>query len=257
MTALLDHLKDRLEEHKLFVGYLMAGAPDAKTWQAAALALAPSLDVLEVGLPFSDPLMDGPVIASAGQRAIEAGVGPLDALREVGEVDLPAPKVVMTYYNPIHRLGEEAFVDLCVKNQVAGLIVPDLPLEASKSLRETLARGAVAWIPLVAPTSSPARVEQLTATASGFVYAVSRLGVTGARDELAAGAAEVVGRCRASTDLPILVGIGVTTPEHAQVAAGAADGVVVGSALVRRVMDEGVEAAVSFATRVRSALNEL
>jgi tryptophan synthase alpha chain len=162
----------------------------------------------------------------------------------------------MTYYNPIHHRGESAFCERAAAAGFAGLIVPDLPLEESESLRAAVADHGLAWIPLVAPTSSPQRVAAIVAAATGFVYAVSRLGVTGARESLSERAAEVVARCKEHTDVPVLVGIGVTTPEHARAAVERADGVVIGSAVVQRVLEEGAEAAAAFLAEVRAALDD-
>ena len=252
MTALLDHLSSKLEGGKLLVPYVMAGLPDRKSFPQVVLAVAEYADALEIGLPFSDPLMDGPLIAAAGERAIRAGVGPLDALESIP--DAPCPRVVMTYYNPIHRLGEAEFCRRAADAGVAGLIVPDLPLEESGPLRAAAADFGLAWTPLVAPTSSPERVARIAATATGFVYAVSTMGVTGTRATLSERAAGVVGACRDATDLPVLVGIGVSNSDQAVQAAREADGVVIGSAVVRRLLEEGPDSAREFLGEVREAL---
>ncbi len=256
-TALLEHLDARRTAGKLLVPYLMAGIPDELGFRRVLDELASSADAIEVGLPFSDPLMDGPVIASAGERALRAGIGPRAALDLVREVPArTTPRVVMTYYNPIHRVGETEFCDAAAAAGLSGLIVPDLPLEESAGLRKVAAERDLAWIPLVAPTSSASRVKTLAETCSGFVYAVSSLGVTGVRTTLSERAAAVVEACREATDLPVLVGIGVSTPQHAVEATRSADGVVIGSAVVGALMQEGVEAAVSFIQGVRNALEE-
>jgi tryptophan synthase alpha chain len=258
MTELLQHLRTASTGgRKLLVPYLMAGTPDRASFPAAFAAVAAHADAVEVGLPFSDPLMDGPVIAAAGERAIRAGVGPLEALDLTSALPAPPPRIVMTYYNPIHRIGEVEFCRRAAAAGVGGLIVPDFPVEESADLRTAAAGEGLAWIPLVAPTSSPERVAKITGTATGFVYAVSTLGVTGTRDALAASAAEVTQRCRQATDLPVLVGIGVSNPEQARAAAAEADGVVVGSAVVRIVIDEGPQAAGDFVQELRAALDLL
>ena len=257
MTELLDHLESRRRDgRKLLVPYLMGGVPDRDGFVAALAAISRSADAVEVGLPYSDPLMDGPVIASAGERALRNGIGPATALDLVAAADdAQAPRVVMTYYNPIHRVGAAAFCQRAADAGVSGLIVPDLPLEESGELREAVAERGLAWIPLVAPTSSPERVAALAATCTGFVYAVSSLGVTGVRAALSERAAAVTAACREVTDLPVLVGIGVSSPEHAVEATRSADGVVVGSAVVAALLDEGLPAAVAFVEGVRSALD--
>ena len=251
MTSLTDEL--RAAQRKLLVPYVMGGIPDRTGFPRVLEEVSRDADVVEVGLPFSDPLMDGPVIAAAGERAIAGGVGPLDVLDLIEPAT--APLLAMTYYNPIHAIGEDDFCKRANAAGIRGLIVPDLPVEESKTLRERAADHDLAWVPLVAPTSSPERVEAIAATSTGFVYAVSTLGVTGVRDSLSERAAAVVDRCRNATDMPVLVGIGVSTPAHAVEACSVADGVVIGTAVVARVMDEGAEVAGAFLREVRSALD--
>lgn len=257
MTALLEHLRSRSTGgRKLLVPYLVGGGPDRASFPAALVAVEAQADAVEVGLPFSDPLMDGPVIAAAAERALRGGTGPLDAVALVGESPRAAtPRLAMTYYNPIHRLGEEAFCDRCVAAGIAGLIVPDLPLEESDTLRSAAAARGLAWVPLVAPTSSPDRVARLVATATGFVYAVSTLGVTGTRESLSDRAALVAAACKAATDVPVLVGIGVSDEDQARAAVGVADGVVIGSAVVVRLDEGGPAAAAAFLEGIRAALD--
>jgi tryptophan synthase alpha chain len=254
--SLLAHLEGlRARGRKLLVPYLVGGIPDRESWPAALAAVSADADALEIGLPYSDPLMDGPVIATAGERAIRVGVGPLDALELVAAIPASVPRLVMTYYNPVHRLGEVEFCRRAAAAGFSGLIVPDVPLEESDGLRQASAEAGLGWTPLVAPTSPPERVKRICATCTGFVYAVSTLGVTGTRAELSERAARVVRACRQATDLPVLVGIGISTPEQAQAAAAEADGVVIGSAVVRTVLDEGAEAARSWLAGVRAALD--
>lgn len=256
MTELLDALRAATASgRKLLVPYLMGGIPDRASYPDALRALEEHADVVEVGLPFSDPLMDGPVIAAAGARAIAAGTGPLGAIDLTSSIPATKPRVAMTYYNPIHHLGEKEFCRRAASAGFSGLIVPDLPIEESAGLRAAADTEGLAWIPLVAPTSSPARVASIVATATGFVYAVSTLGVTGTRDSLSERAAKVVSACRAETDLPVLIGIGVSNAEQATEAARVADGVVVGSAVVRIVLDEGADAARDFLGNLRAALD--
>ena len=256
MTALLDHLEEkRAGGRKLLVPYLVAGIPDRQSFPDALSAVAEHADAVEVGLPFSDPLMDGPLIAAAAERAIAGGVGPLQALELIGDLELGTPALAMTYYNPIHRTGERAFCNRARKAGISGLIVPDLPSEESHSLEEAASEAELAWTPLVSPTSSRARVAAITARATGFVYAVSTLGVTGTRDSLSERASSVARACKEATDVPVLVGIGISTPEQAVEAAADADGVVIGSTVVSRLLEEGSEAANRFLKEVRSALD--
>lgn len=256
MTQLLDDLRSATQGgRKLLVPYLMGGIPDRVSYPDALRAIEQHADVVEIGLPFSDPLMDGPVIASAGQRVIAAGIGPLDVLELSADIVATKPRIAMTYYNPIHHLGEEEFCTRAAGAGFSGLIVPDLPFEESVSLRSAAGESGIAWIPLVAPTSSPTRVASIVATATGFVYAVSTLGVTGTRESLSERAAQVVAACRAETDLPVLIGIGVSNAEQATEAAAVADGVVVGSAVVRLVSEQGAAAAADFLSNLRAALD--
>ncbi len=255
MTALLDRLTAELARHKLLVPYTMAGIPDRSAYPDALRAVSEHADAVEIGIPFSDPLMDGPVIAAAAERSLRAGIGPLEALEETSKVATSVPRVAMTYYNPIHRVGEDEFCRRLGKAGIAGLIVPDLPHEESVSLRAAAADAGLAWTPLVAPTTPPARIEQIVATATGFVYAVSTLGVTGVRESLSERAGPLVTGCRESTDMPVLVGIGVSTAEQAVEAGSIADGVVIGSAVVARLIDESVDATEAFLAGVRAALD--
>jgi tryptophan synthase alpha chain len=256
MTELLDRL-DRAGAggRKLLVPYLTAGIPEPEAFLPALEDVAAHADAVEVGIPYSDPLMDGPVIAGASQRAIDAGVGPLDAVELAGKAEIEAPLVAMTYYNPIHRTGEQEFCSRLSAAGISGLVVPDLPLEESTSLREAVAAAQIAWIPLVTPTTAPDRVARVVATATGFVYAVSTLGVTGTREELSERAAQVAAACKAATSMPVLVGIGISNPEQAVAAAAGADGVVIGSAVVRLVLEQGGGAAEAFLKEVRAALD--
>jgi tryptophan synthase alpha chain len=256
VTELRDHLERlRSAGRKLLVPYVMAGIPDRDSWPEALEAVAANADAVEVGLPYSDPLMDGPVIAAAAERAIRAGTGPLEALRLAGDGPPGPPRLVMTYYNPVYRSGEEEFCARARRAGFRGLVVPDLPLEESEGLRAAAACAGLAWVPLVAPTSPPRRVERICATATGFVYAVSTLGVTGTREELSERAARVVGACRSATDLPVLVGIGISSAAQARAATQDADGVVIGSAVVRAVLEEGPAAARAWLAGVRQALD--
>lgn len=258
MTKLLMHLESlRSGNRKLLVPYLMGGFPQADAYAETLVAVAEHADAVEVGLPYSDPLMDGPVIASAGERVISAGVGPARALDLTAEVETRVPRIVMTYYNPIHRMGESEFCRRAAKAGFSGLIVPDLPFEESESLRSIAADEGLAWVGLVAPTSPPERIAATVEATTGFVYAVSTLGVTGTRSTLAASAQRVVAACRDATELPVLVGVGVSNAEQARVAAATADGVVIGSAVVRAVLERGAGAGREFLAGVRAGLDSL
>ena len=256
MTVLGDQLeRARTAGRKLLIPYVMAGIPTSEDFDDAFTAIAAHADAVEIGLPYSDPLMDGPAIAAAGARAIAGGTGPRQGLELAGAIASDVPRLAMTYYNPIHRMGEAAFCAAAVAAGITGVIVPDLPLEESTSLRAAVAKEGLAWVPLVAPTSSPERVAALTATCTGFVYAVSTLGVTGTRESLSERAAGVVRRCREATDLPIIVGVGISTPAQAVEATREADGVVIGSAVVTALLEAGPRAAGELLAAVRTALD--
>jgi tryptophan synthase alpha chain len=254
VTDLLAALQSRRNGgRKLLIPYVMGGTPDPESFPDALRAVTAHADAVEVGLPYSDPLMDGPVIAAAGERALRSGLGPLDALELASDVGVP--RIAMTYFNPVFHLGEEAFCARAAAAGYSGLIVPDVPVEESGALTSAAATEGLAWIPLVAPTSPPERVERIVAGATGFVYAVSTLGVTGPRRELSQRARSVVEACRPHTDVPVLVGVGVSDPGQAAEAVRWADGVVMGSAVVKLLLERGAEAAGALLAEVRAALD--
>jgi tryptophan synthase alpha chain len=215
--------------------YLMAGYPTLE--QSVAIGEAcvrAGADLLELGVPYSDPLADGPVIHEAGTRALAAGSS-VSGVLEVARALAPSvPVVLMVYANMVFAPGVEAFVQRLARTGACGLIVPDLPLEEAGELREACERSGLALVQLVAPTTTPERLRAIGEAARGFVYAVSVVGTTGERDALQDRFAEVVARAKASTDVPVALGFGISTPEQAQQAAAAgADGVIVGTRLVR------------------------
>lgn len=231
------------------VVYLPAGYPDLDTSLACMeAAVEAGADLLEVGFPYSDPLMDGPTIQAANQVALDQGLTPSDdfdlCARLTAAVDVPV--AVMTYYNLAwHYRGVDTLEDFAAAAVGAGLsgaILPDLPAAAGGPWVDVAGRHGLATIFLAAPTSTDERIAAVAAATSGFVYATSTLGVTGERQSLSDMAAPLVARVRALTDKPVCVGIGVTTREHAAEVAGFADGVIVGSAVVRAAGDGGPEA---------------
>lgn len=231
------------EGRAAFVPYLTAGFPDAERALAAGLTLARHADLLEVGLPFSDPLGDGPTIQRASEAALAAGTRTRDALALVRRLrdERETPIALMTYYNPVYAYrgpageGEAAFVVDAAAAGVDALILPDLPPDEGPGLIEAARAADVATVFLVAPTSTDARLARVTDACRGFVYAVSVTGVTGARAAVADDVAALVARTRRVGGLPVAVGFGVADPTTAARVAAVADGVVVGSALVQRV----------------------
>jgi tryptophan synthase alpha chain len=236
--------KARAEGRSVLVGYLPAGFPSVDGGIAAMKAMVDNgVDAVEVGLPYSDPVMDGPTIQRATEAALQRGFRTADALRTVEEVaKLGAPALVMTYWNPIERYGVEAFArDLATAGGV-GLITPDLiPDEAEPWLRASDEHG-LDRVFLVAPSSTDARLAMTARNCRGFVYATSVMGVTGTRDRTSVAAPALVGRVRAVSGLPVAVGLGVSNAAQAAEVAAFADGVIVGSALVRCLLHAGDEA---------------
>jgi tryptophan synthase alpha chain len=215
--------------------YLMGGFPDVDTSRRIGEAyVAGGADLIELGVPFSDPLADGPVIHAAGTQALAGGVTVDQVLDVGGALSERVPVLVMCYANPIYRRGLEPFADALQERGIAGLIVPDLPLEEAPAVQDALDERGLALVPLVAPTTPDERLRTIGARARGFVYAVSLTGTTGERQALAGELRDVIARAAASTDVPVAVGFGIATPEHAaQAAAAGARGVIVGSRLVR------------------------
>lgn len=215
--------------------YLMGGYPDLATSREIGLAyVRGGADLIEVGVPFSDPLADGPVIHAAASAALGAGATLPGVLEVAAEIAREVPVVLMCYSNPIVARGLERFVDLLLESGVSGLIVPDLPLEEATDVRSACRARGLAAVPLVAPTTPAERLQRIGSDASGFVYTVSLTGTTGERASVHADLSTVVSRAAAHTTVPIAVGFGISTPEQAATAAAAgADGVIVGSRLVR------------------------
>jgi tryptophan synthase alpha chain len=231
----------KAERRGALVGYLPAGFPDLDGCVQAIKAMVEAgCDVIEVGMPYSDPVMDGPTIQAAAQQALEAGTRTSDVLRTVEAVaQTGVPTVVMTYWNPVVRYGVDRFARDLANAGGAGLITPDLvPDEAGEWVTAADAN-ALDKIFLVAPSSTDARLRQTAQACRGFVYAAAVMGVTGARDSSSDLAGPLVARTRTVTDLPVCVGLGVSNGDQAAEVAGYADGVIVGSAFVRRLLDAG------------------
>lgn len=240
---------------KLLVPYVTGGLDDEWIDVVRALAAA-GADAIEVGIPFSDPVMDGPVIQAASVQAIARGATPEVILAALERADVEVPIVVMTYVNLIAHAGYRRMANRFAESGVTGAIVPDLPVdEAGEWLTESAAAG-VDSVLLAAPTSTDARLELICANCRGFVYGVGLMGVTGERSELAGSAMTIAKRLKGVTDLPVLIGVGVSTPEQACTIAATSDGVVVGSALVRRLLDgAGPDGAGAFIGSIREALD--
>ena len=227
------------ENRAALIPYLMAGDPSlAQTPELLEAAALGGADIIEVGIPYSDPLADGPTIQAAAQRSLRAGTTFDGVLAAIGALDrrhVAVPLIAFTYFNPVFVRGVERTALDLVKAGFSGAIIPDLPPDEAATAAEVFAAKDVPLTFLVAPTTPVERFAMIARRSSGFVYVVSRMGVTGAGDSLDASVAELVGRLRPLTDKPLAVGFGVSTPEHVRAIAGYADGVVVGSALIDRL----------------------
>ena len=241
--------------------YLMGGFPDAATSAAVIEAYADSgADLIELGVPFSDPLADGPVIHAAATKALAAGAT-FASVIEIGKaVSDRVPVIPMVYANMVLACGAEAYAEKLADAGMAGTIVPDLPPEEADELRDALSKRGLALIPLIAPTTPPSRRAEICRNASGFIYVVSDTRTTGERDEMPAELGELVRAVQADASVPAAVGFGIGTPEQAAEVGTVADGVIVGSRLVREVAEAGgAEAAASavgrFISEARGAMS--
>ncbi|AUY52185.1 MULTISPECIES: tryptophan synthase subunit alpha [Streptomycetaceae] len=244
----------KAENRAALIGYLPAGFPSVDGGVRAVNALVEGgCDVVEVGLPHSDPVLDGPTIQTADDIALRAGVRIKDVLRTVQEVAGAHPGaavLVMTYWNPVERYGTARFAADLAAAGGAGCILPDLPVEESEEWRKAADEHGLDTVFVVAPSSKDKRLAEVTAAGSGFVYAAAVMGVTGSRAQVGDLAEDLVARTRATTDLPVCVGLGVSTADQAAQVAGFADGVIVGSAFVQRILDaDGDEQAALAAVR--------
>jgi tryptophan synthase alpha chain len=231
----------RSESRSLLVGYLPAGFPSVETSIAAAHAMVESgVDVVEIGLPYSDPVMDGPVIQQAVDHALRHGVRTAQVIEVAGAVaSAGAPTLVMTYWNPIERYGTDRFARDLAAVGGAGTITPDLTPEEADGWLAASADAGLDTVFLVAPSSPEERIRLVGGITTGFVYAASTMGVTGTRAQVGERAAELVARVRSVASAPVAVGLGVSTPEQAAEVAAYADGVIVGSAFVQRLIEAG------------------
>jgi len=249
------HLRARRDGGaKLVVPYVTGGLPG---WVDVLLALADAgADAIEIGIPFSDPVMDGPTIQEASQRALEAGATPLSIFEELREVEAGVPLVAMTYANLPHKAGWDRFATDLARAGITGAVVPDLPLEESAAWEAAATACGVDTVLLAAPNSPDDRLGRICRRSRGFVYGVTVMGVTGARADLATTASVLGDRLKATTDLPVLMGFGVSGPEQALTLSQHADGVIIASALMRRFLDGDKPAAVAeLIADIRTALD--
>jgi len=255
----MNRIENAFKNKPIFMPYFPLGYPDLDTSIDVIEALAKNgADLIEVGLSFSDPLADGPVIQHATQIALEKGITvkkSLEAIKELRSRGVEIPLILMGYYNPMLAYGLERFVRDAKEAGADGFIIPDLPMEESEEFVKVASD--MPLIPMLAPTSSPERMEMIARNAKGFIYLVSVTGITGERKSLAEGLGDLIAQVREHTSVPVCVGFGISTPEQAKEVGKMADGVIVGTACVRTIggSEKPIEAAKQFAAEFRSALH--
>lgn len=259
MIGLEAHLRARREEgRKLLLPYVTGGYPVGEWPRLIEGFASAGADAIEVGIPFSDPVMDGPTIQEASTLALDAGSNPLAVIDEVAKTDAGIPLVAMTYYNICFRMGHRRFAAALREAGISGAILPDLPLEEVGPWAAAADAEGIATVLLAAPTAPDERLPAIAERARGFVYGVGLVGITGERAELAASALQIARRLKDITDKPVIIGVGVSNPEQAAEIAQVADGVVVASAIIRRMLNGGsLEDAIEFVAELRAALDSV
>lgn len=257
----MTNLKQLFANHKVFIPFVVANDPDAATTVANVLALAENgADIVELGIPFSDPIADGPVIQNADLRAFADGVTPAKIFDLVGEIRQKSdvPLIFLTYLNIIFKYGYDAFCKRCSDLNISGLVIPDMPFEEKNELAPYAARYDIDLIPLITPTSGP-RIAKIASAATGFIYVVSSLGITGQRNSFDTGLKDLLTTIRQHTDVPTAIGFGIHTPAQAQAMTQIADGVIIGSAIVDIVGKSGHNAPAevgAYAKSIRQAMDQ-
>jgi tryptophan synthase alpha chain len=253
----------RAENRAALIAYIPAGFPSQTGCAKAIQALAAAgVDAIEIGFPYSDPVMDGPVIQEAADISLKAGTNAADVFAALNvAAKTGVATVVMTYWNPIEKYGVEKFAQAIADNGGSGVITPDLTIEESDGWLAATAKAQINPIYVVAPSTKDARLGEVTSKTGGFVYAASLMGVTGTRNSVSSGAADLVARVRTVTDLPVSVGLGVSTREQAKSLAAYADGVIVGSAFIKLLLEanseqEGLDAISHLATELALGVRE-
>ena len=240
----MSRIKDAFAGRKAFVAYMMAGDPDLKTSAEYILtAQEAGADLIEIGIPFSDPIAEGEVIEAAGVRALSAGTrldGVFEMVASIKE-QMRIPVVFMTYLNPVFVYGYERFFARCADIGICGIIIPDMPYEEQGEVKAVAAKYGIEVVTLIAPTSEK-RVREIAGHAEGFLYLVSSMGVTGVRREITTDLSSIVAEIRKYTDVPVAIGFGISTPAQAAQYRAVADGVIVGSAIVRIIEQRGKHA---------------
>lgn len=256
----MSRIAQAFQNGKAFISFVTGGDPDLETSEKLIAAMEQAgADLIEIGVPFSDPIAEGPVIQEANERALAAGCT-TDRLFEMVErvrKTVQVPLVFLTYINPIYTYGKERFMKRCQETGIDGVIIPDLPYEEKEELAPTCKQYGVDLISLIAPTSHE-RIRMIAGDASGFIYCVSSLGVTGVRQEIRTDIASMVKLAKEASNLPVAVGFGISTPEQAAKMAAVSDGAIVGSAIVKIVAEYGkdsVEPVAEYVRQMKAALH--
>ena len=258
----MNKIKDAFKNGKAFIGFIAAGDPNIeKTADFIKVMEKSGVDLIELGIPFSDPAADGPVIQQASIRALESGVTPdkiFDMLDDIKD-EISIPIVLLTYLNPVFNYGYEKFFAKCASLGVEGVIIPDLPYEECGELAEFSDKYGVALIQFIAPTSRN-RIGMIAKDAKGFIYCVSSLGVTGIKKEITTDLKTITEIIRSVSDVPVAVGFGIASPEQAAEIAACADGVIVGSAIVKIIAEHGINAdryIADYVSSMKKAVSEI
>ena len=255
----MGRIRKVFEKEKAFIAFLTGGDPDIETTECLIPKMAEAgADVIEIGIPFSDPIAEGIVIQEADIRALQAGVTTDKLFEMVVRVreKTQVPLVFMTYMNPIYTYGTERFLERCAQVGIDGVIIPDVPYEEKEEINKECQKAGIELISMIAPTSRQ-RIARIAREAEGFLYIVSSLGVTGTRSEITTDLASMVAVVREVTDIPCAIGFGISTPEQAGKIADQADGIIVGSAIVKQVEQYGKESAGPVGAFIKTMKNSL
>ncbi len=256
----MSNIKNAFNKGKAFIPFLTGGDPDLETTEKLIFEMEKrGADLIEIGVPFSDPIAEGPVIQEADERALKSGTTTDDLFALVKRVREKSdiPLVFMTYYNPVFSYGNERFLENAREAGIDGIIIPDLPFEESDEIRETCRRYQIDLISMIAPTSED-RIRRIAEKAEGFLYCVSSLGVTGMREQITTDVAAMIEKVRAVSDIPCAIGFGISKPEQAAAMAKISDGVIVGSAIVKMIAENGrdsISVAGDYVEKMKAASN--